>query len=163
MVIETAVLDRLIGDDWSGDIPPLCIACGYNLTGLTANRCPECGRRFSRAELKRRATELRFRLMELEGLNEWVSLGFTAWIGGAVVRVAGLVLGSVDIAWLASLCRLAAFPCGFAAVCLGLSVLRAHRVPPWARGMLAEQPKYPLAVATTLLGALLAASVFAPL
>ena len=162
MPIETAVLDRLIGDDWSGDIPPICIACGYNLTGLPENRCPECGRTFSRAELKRQATELRFSLMELEGLNEWVSLGFKVGIVGAVFRVAGLVLGSVNLAGPATPCRLVAVPCGFAAVCLGLSVLRVRRVPPWALEMLKEQPKYPLAAATTLLGVLLAASVFAP-
>ena len=28
-----------------------CPNCGYNLTGLTEERCPECGGRFSRAEL----------------------------------------------------------------------------------------------------------------
>lgn len=31
-----------------------CPACGYNLTGLPEDRCPECGRPFSRAELLRR-------------------------------------------------------------------------------------------------------------
>jgi hypothetical protein len=28
-----------------------CPKCGYNLTGLTEDRCPECGEKFSRAEL----------------------------------------------------------------------------------------------------------------
>ncbi|MEZ6191557.1 MAG: hypothetical protein R3C45_09745 [Phycisphaerales bacterium] len=28
-----------------------CPKCGYNLTGLAEERCPECGERFSRAEL----------------------------------------------------------------------------------------------------------------
>ena len=28
-----------------------CLNCGYNLTGLTELRCPECGARFTRAEL----------------------------------------------------------------------------------------------------------------
>ena len=163
MPIETAVLDRLMGDEWSGDIPPICIACGYNLTGLTVNRCPECGRTFSRPELKRHATELRFSLMDLEGLNEWISLGFQVGIVGAVFRVVAFVLGLVKLADAASLCRLVSLPCGFAAVCLGLSVLRVRRLPLWAREMLKEQPKYQLAAATTLLGVLLAASVFAPL
>ena len=26
---------------------PLCLTCGYNLTGLEQNRCPECGTAFS--------------------------------------------------------------------------------------------------------------------
>jgi len=25
------------------DHPPICITCGYNLTGLTSEKCPECG------------------------------------------------------------------------------------------------------------------------
>lgn len=29
-----------------------CPKCGYNLTGLTRDDCPECGERFSRAELE---------------------------------------------------------------------------------------------------------------
>src|SRR5687768_5272320 len=31
----------------AGDVP--CEQCGYNLRGLTADRCPECGRPFDRA------------------------------------------------------------------------------------------------------------------
>lgn len=27
----------------ASDPPPICITCGYNLTGLTRERCPECG------------------------------------------------------------------------------------------------------------------------
>lgn len=33
--------------------PPLCIACGYNLSGLTVCRCPECGREYRLEELWR--------------------------------------------------------------------------------------------------------------
>lgn len=32
-----------------GSVAPRCAACGYNLTGLTSNRCPECGRLFIEA------------------------------------------------------------------------------------------------------------------
>jgi len=33
---------------------PTCLACGYTLTGLRENRCPECGKAFSLEELQRR-------------------------------------------------------------------------------------------------------------
>jgi len=32
---------------------PTCLACGYTLTGLRKNRCPECGKAFSLEELQR--------------------------------------------------------------------------------------------------------------
>ncbi|MBN1343620.1 MAG: hypothetical protein JXQ73_13110 [Phycisphaerae bacterium] len=38
--------------DTSGvDQDALCVDCGYNLRGLTTDRCPECGRAFDRASL----------------------------------------------------------------------------------------------------------------
>ncbi len=41
------------------DIPPTCPNCGYNLTGLTACRCPECGKQFTLETLWRSAVILR--------------------------------------------------------------------------------------------------------
>lgn len=35
--------------------PPTCIRCGYNLSGLTQCRCPECGSEFRLEELWRKA------------------------------------------------------------------------------------------------------------
>ena len=34
-----------------------CPGCGYNLTGLIENRCPECGKTFDPEELRRRIAE----------------------------------------------------------------------------------------------------------
>jgi hypothetical protein len=40
-------------DDESRLTDLLCANCDYNLTGLTENRCPECGNSFDPAELQR--------------------------------------------------------------------------------------------------------------
>lgn len=54
---------------------PQCGACGYNLTGAAANRCPECGALFIEAGVTffdpQRGTRLRRRLMML-GLTAFV-------------------------------------------------------------------------------------------
>ena len=36
-----------------------CLACGYDLHGLSQMRCPECGRAFTLEEVKATAEELR--------------------------------------------------------------------------------------------------------
>ncbi len=41
------------------DLVPYCPKCGYNLTGLTENRCPECGTAFDPVDLLKRGLLLR--------------------------------------------------------------------------------------------------------
>jgi predicted RNA-binding Zn-ribbon protein involved in translation (DUF1610 family) len=41
--------------DWRIPIPPTCPSCHYNLTGLSSNRCPECGQIFNWRSVRRRA------------------------------------------------------------------------------------------------------------
>lgn len=36
-----------------------CPKCGYNLTGLTEHRCPECGEKFCPKELRERIWEVK--------------------------------------------------------------------------------------------------------
>lgn len=62
-----------------GDSDPKCGHCGYNLTGATENRCPECGRLFIDAgvvTVHPRGSRVRF------------------WIGVALIVLPGL-LGTV--------------------------------------------------------------------
>lgn len=40
-----AVKARAVMRSWRADGSPQCSCCGYNLTGLTSDRCPECGSR----------------------------------------------------------------------------------------------------------------------
>lgn len=39
--------------------PPTCPECGYNLSGLTTCRCPECGKQYTLEKLWRSAVNLR--------------------------------------------------------------------------------------------------------
>ena len=43
--------------------PPTCGQCGYNLTGLTSERCPECGSLVAKARVLRRRRERRYGLV----------------------------------------------------------------------------------------------------
>ena len=47
---ETAV-ERAKRLSASGQEAVVCVACGYNLTGLKGTRCPECGREYTLDEL----------------------------------------------------------------------------------------------------------------
>jgi len=67
-----------------------CIECGYNLTGVCSEeqpvgRCPECGDRFDRADLIRRANE-----PTPPTLPRWPTIMLFAWpVLAAVLLVFG--------------------------------------------------------------------------
>ncbi len=48
----------------SRSAPPNCPQCGYNMTGLTECRCPECGQRFSIDQILATVPELDTALWE---------------------------------------------------------------------------------------------------
>lgn len=94
-----------------------CLSCGYNLTGLRDNRCPEGGTAFSREALRRRRAEeavgitvgmLSVRLLSAPALV-WLSAllhelrSSTLWNGICTVAlIAAVLVGAVNsilLAW----------------------------------------------------------------
>ncbi len=74
-----------------GSIPQkpvhLCPNCDYNLTGLTNNRCPECGEEFNRSEARIRGIEV-----SLGAKSVLYSLGFARLKAGIGIA---LILASI--------------------------------------------------------------------
>lgn len=59
-----------------------CLHCGYDLTGLTEHRCPECGRGFDENALRRAAT--RFPLTFGEAILQLIWIPFVVGAAGVV-------------------------------------------------------------------------------
>lgn len=158
--MDQAYLERMGNDRIGAAAPPLCQACGYNLTGTASKRCPECGWVTTPKELARQAEELRLQIAELEDVNKWIWVGFKAAAIGWGARLVGEALNLAGAGCVTFGIRVLAFPCGLAAFCLGMTAFRTRRIPEWARDQLPSQPNSSMAWATALLGLLLAASSF---
>ncbi len=166
MPIGPDELDRIVGDDplsvaAAAEVPPLCLGCGYNLTGLTVTRCPECGRTFRRRDLKRQTMEMKVRILALKGIHDWIRIGFYVGIGGIVVWLIGFGLrNTIAGAFLTPLARVVSLVCGVAALGLGTSILRVYRLPAWARTNHGIDPNPMMAFGALLLGVLQVALPF---
>lgn len=160
MVITTEELDRIIQNDWHGDMPPHCICCGYNLTGRASDRCPECGEPFNRRRWKERAADIRAKIRQVDQLADLIPVGLVLAGVGAALRLGSLLFGLASV--IAMLGKGLGFMFGIGAVYLGCGFLRRSEIPDWAREKLESKPDGWYAATAIFVGVCLMASTFLP-
>ena len=149
MPIDDEHLDRLVGSPWIHKVPPRCPECGYNLTGLPTRRCPECGITARRKQLEQNAREVVTQAQRIRDINDVPRAGMV------VAVVTGALAGAAVLGGFSGMARVFCFVGGILALGLGLSVLRAARIPREALDLLAQKPNYMLGIGTACLGVLL--------
>lgn len=137
-------------DEWRFPFPPTCGTCGYNLTGLPKNRCPECGTAFDMREVRRKAAETWALVLRLQHANHDARLGLYIVLGAwAMVGLTRLPIMPGVLRWL----DLLAMGAGMVGMVLGSQVFKVRRIPPWARAYIGDrEPDQLLGVWTLLLG-----------
>ena len=153
MAFQLSELERLLGDEWNEVLPPICLDCGYDLTGLPSNRCPECGNIFVRGEVKQQARYMRNQLRQLRNCNELLRFGWYLGLSAAgAMVVLGFLGGLVDPGF-RSVGGLFGLLGGFPTIALGLQVMRIMKLPAWARERMENPPDVYKGVALAILGA----------
>jgi len=147
----------LLDTEWREKLPPICTACGYNLTGVRSYRCPECGRQNHRLELRDRARRVYHSLKQAEDVNLIVGIGVNLGVAAAA---------AFFLFWyfrLDVIGRLAGLFLGIGTLGTGVQVFRARGFPDWALEHMTTKPHYIKGIAVTFFGlAILALTVLLP-
>ncbi len=144
--------------EWRLPIPPTCRRCAYNLTGLEASRCPECGATFRWQEVRRRAARTWSLTRRLKHANQDATVGLVFGLSGWVALLIARVSGSLLINTFGTV---AALGLAVLTIVLGSQVLNLRRVPKWARQYVGDPPpSMLLGTAAILTGLALFAGVF---
>lgn len=149
MPINEDELDQMVGRPWMHRVPPECPDCGYNLTGLLSGVCPECGMPVQRRVVEQQARDVVAEAWRLKGINDVAKAALIIGVVAAVMMLGMRLIGYPVAA------RVIGFFGGVLAFGLGLSILRAMRVPLELLEEMEGKPNYPMGIAAAALGAVL--------
>jgi hypothetical protein len=133
MSLTWGELDHMQPTGWRLPLPPTCGRCGYNLTGLTSTRCPECGLTIDWKEVYRRAFRVYYLVRRLKYAHRDTNAALLLSLLGWVLLGSGTMSSSI---WVLAMVRLGSFSMALLAAVLGAQVLNLWRVPAWARNYL---------------------------
>lgn len=127
-------INELFGRTWREQLPPICPTCGYNLTGASQGRCPECGGRFLWTEVRDQAKRVYHEIKNVDDMNEMVRIGYYVAASGAACLLVLEFMG------LGILGRALAMLLGIGALGAGVQVFRARQLPRWSREFMPHPP-----------------------